>query len=94
MYDDSLEGSYKVPYISKNIEHIVKPKFNIRDRLIDWVDTHEKTTKGDLLINVSSSGVANGVITALVRCGILVEHYFDCHNCTFYTLDKTKVNTI
>ena len=68
-----------------------KPKLNLRDRIIDFVKTHKKPDKADIFMGVSSSGTAGTIITALVKQGVFIEKFFDCRNCTYFELDKSKI---
>ena len=93
MDDESLEGSYKKPKIRSTLETvIIMPKLTLQDRLITYAIEHQKTTRDDLFIHISSSGIAGKIITGLVRSRIFVQHYFDCNNCTYFEVDQTKIN--
>jgi hypothetical protein len=70
-----------------------KAKYNgtLRDRIIQYVMDNPKSTKGDIFIHVSGSGTCGTIITGLMRAGILEEHFFECHNCKYFTVDMSKV---
>jgi len=89
--DDSIEGSI-ISNKSEPVEYQEqKPKLNLRDRIIDYVKTHEKSTKVDIHVGVSSSGITGTIITALVKQGVFIEKFFDCHNCTYFEVDNSKI---
>jgi hypothetical protein len=93
--DDSINGSVIGKTASDcSAEDLIRqrPKTTIRDRLIDYVLTHDKVQKGDLFIHISGSGSCNTILSGLIRAGIFVEHTFECGSCHWYSVNETKVN--
>jgi hypothetical protein len=90
--DDEICGSYKIG--NTEFEDTVTSKKTLRDRILDYVNCTHKPTKGSIFINVSSSGTAGSIISALVSEGILVENKFDCGNCVYYVINKSKIHLI
>ena len=89
--DDSIEGSIIADKPAPEEYQEQKPKLNLRDRIIDFVKTHKKSDKADIYMGVSSSGTAGTIITALVKQGVFIEKFFDCHNCTYFEVDNSKI---
>ena len=89
--DDSISGSTTFKKRVIHDELIQKPPLNMRDRMIDYVIKHPKTTRGDLYIHVSSSGASSNMITSFIKSGIFIENKFDCNHCTYLEVDKSKV---
>lgn len=88
--DESLNGSVVIGKLPEDYsEH--KPKLNLRDRIIDFVKTHEKPTKSDIFINVSSSGTTQQIVSGLIKREIFIEKFLECHNCTYFELDESKI---
>lgn len=87
--DDSIDGATVKPLAVEYQEQ--KPKGNLRDRIIDYVKTHDKPTKTGIFMGVSSSGTAGTIIRGLVKQGVFREKFFDCHNCTYFELDNSKI---
>lgn len=92
--DESISGSIIIKTNSDTTYIENRPQSTLRDRMIDYVATHNKPTKSDILINVSSSGTAQVLVTGLLKSGIFIEHKFDCNHCTYYTLDKSKIGIV
>ena len=90
--DDSL--SYGSTPVIESSDLVFRPKTNLRDRVIEYVMTHPKATKGDIYIHVSSSGTCQTLMTSLVVTGILIEHKFDCGSCVYYTVDTKRVQEV
>ena len=82
--DDSINGS--IVSIGKS-KDITKPVKNLRlqDRIIEYLLSHPKATKGEIFTNISSSGTCQILVSSLIRQGIINEiHYLE--------IDKTKIN--
>ena len=96
--DDGLNGSIigktSSDVSNEQIKTANQPKMNLMSKLIDWAMAHPKSTKDSLFLNISSSGSAQVIITGLIRSGVFVEHYFDCHSCKYFTVDETKINIV
>lgn len=88
--DESLNGSVMIGKLPEDYKEY-KPKGNLRDRIIDYVKTHEKPTRTGISMGVSSSGTAGTIITGLVKQGVFREKFFDCYNCTYFELDESKI---
>ncbi len=88
--DDSINGS--VIESTSDGDYKPRPSSSLRNRLIEYGIDHKEFTKEDLYLDVSSSGVATVIVKSLIQKGIFVEHTFNCNNCKFYTIDKTKIN--
>jgi len=96
--DDSINGSVigktKSDVSNEDLEEQNKPKLPLQERLIEYAVTHDKPTKGELFIHVSSSGTAGAIISALVSGGIFIEKQLDCGSCVYFEVDQTKVNIV
>ncbi len=91
--DDSLNGSVVGSTASDTIKYIEDiPKSSLRDRMIEFVIKKGKATKSDMYLNISGSGSAQVLVSNLIQNGIFEEHYFNCHNCKYYTINQSKVN--
>ncbi len=92
--DDSINGSRVDKTTSDTTTYIQqpKPKATMRDRIIDYILTHDKVQKDMLFIHISGSGVCSTIVSGLIRSGVIVENKFDCGNCVWYSIDETKVN--
>jgi len=94
--DDRINGSVigktKSDVSNEDLEKQNRPKLPLQERLIEYALTHDKPTKGDLFIHVSSSGTAGSIISALVSGGIFIEKKFECGSCIYFEVDQTKVN--
>ncbi len=91
--DDNLNGSI-IGKTNSDVsnEQIYKPKTIMRDRIIEYILTHEKVQKDELFIHISGSGVCSTIILGLVRAGVILETKFDCGNCVWYSIDQEKIN--
>lgn len=91
--DDSLSTGIisSKSFVVETIPPNAKYNGTLRDRIIQYVLEHPKSTKGDIFIHVSGSGTCGTIITGLMRAGILEEHFFDCHSCKYFTVDMKKV---
>ena len=93
--DDSINGSVVGKTdsdVSNEQIYKYKPKTIMRDRIIEYILTHEKVQKDELFIHISGSGVCSTIILGLVRAGVIVENKFDCGNCVWYSIDQEKIN--
>ncbi len=93
--DDGLNGSIIGKTTSDCTNEQIykdKPKSTMRDRIIDYILTHEKVQKDELFIHISGSGVCSTIISGLVRVGVIVENKWDCGNCVWYSINKEKIN--
>lgn len=89
--DDSINGSVVDKTASDTTNYRTKQPTTLRDRILEYVERTERPTKGSIFINVSSSGTAGSIVSALIQEGIFIEHKFDCGNCVYYAIDKTKI---
>lgn len=83
--DDSINGSVLITGSSNDYTEKTDKKLRLQDRIIEYLLSHPKATKGDILTNVSSSGTCQILVSSLIRQGIINEiHYLE--------IDKTKIN--
>ncbi len=92
--DGSIIGKTSSDVSNEQLEKENRPKPPIRDRLIEYVLTHDKVQKGDLFIHISGSGTCNTILSGLIRAGIFVEHTFECGSCHWYSVDQVKINIV
>ena len=93
--DDSINGSIVGKTASDTTRYMEnEPKMLLRDKVIKYVIEKGKASKSDILLHISGSGTAQFLITNLVRSGVFVEHFYECNHCKYFTVDKTKVNTV
>lgn len=92
--DDSISGSVIVTSQEGIVEQPIVQKPNtpitLRDKILHYVDTHDKPTKGGIFTHVSASGSAGSIVSAFIREGIFIEKKFDCGNCVYFELDKKR----
>ena len=90
--DDRINGAVVDKTASDTTRYIEnEPKYSLRDKILDFAIKKEKVTRADIFVNVSGSGSAHVIIASFIQAGVFLEHFFDCNNCKYYTVDKSKV---
>lgn len=90
--DDSINGSILNDLEEQPIVQEPKKPMALKDRILDYALHTTRPTRDSIATYISGSGSAGTIVSGFIREGIFKEKHYDCGNCVYFEVDKTKVH--